>query len=109
MTTYFSSPETDRTSKKQELAGLLAPQIAAYAGDFDEWLRNEDPDTVQFAYELIQSMAPAWQWPLSMDRVEHRLEAFWVDTYRDMAKEYAQSAAWDRESGFSNYADRRGV
>ena len=96
----------DRTSKEQELADLLAPQIAAYAGDFDAWLHNEDQDTVQFANELLQSLH-GWR-VLTRPELEHQLEALWDDLYRDLAEDYAQAAAWDRERGFSSYANRRG-
>ena len=91
---------------EQELTELLSPQVAAYAGDFDEWYRSDDPEGTELALELVQSMAGARV--LNRSEREHALEKFWSALYRDMAEEYAQAASWDRERGFFSYGDRRG-
>ena len=96
-----------KASVAQELASILAPQITLHAGDFDEWLRDDDPDNVGYAYELIISLAGAQA--LTRSQIEHRLEAVWTDLYKDMAEEYAQAVSWDRERGIGRYADRRGA
>lgn len=97
-----------RAAIETELGELLAEKAAAYAGDFDEWLRGEDPDNVGYCYELIESLADVLARPLSLSQKQHRLEAMWLEIWRDVQEEYADAAAWDRENGCRPYADRRG-
>jgi hypothetical protein len=97
---------THKAARQNELDELLAEKAALYLGDFDAWLRGEDPDNVAYVHELIQSIALARV--LTRAEREGRLEARWVEVWRDVQEEYAQAASWDRERGLRPYADRRG-
>ncbi len=97
---------THKAAVQAELDELLAEKAALYAGDFDEWNRGEDPDTLEHVLELVQSIALARV--LTRAEREHRLEARWYEVWREVQEEYADAAAWDRERGFRPYADRRG-
>lgn len=93
---------------RNELDEVLAEKAALYCGDFDEWLRGEDQDNLDYYYELIESLADVLARPLTLSQKQHRLEARWLEIWRDIQVEYADAAAWDRENGCRPYADRRG-
>lgn len=95
-----------KAARQAELDEILAEKAALYCGDFDEWNRGEDPDTVAYCHELIQSIALARV--LTRAEREGQLEARWYEVWRDVQEEYAQGMSWDRESGFRSYADIRG-
>jgi hypothetical protein len=100
---------THRSDRERELSDLLTEKAAVYLGDFDEWLRSEDPDTLDYCFDLIDSLTGVLvKRPLSLSDKQARLEAFWLRLWKDMVEDYAESAAWDRERGFRAYADRRG-
>ena len=98
--------QIDRLSAlEDELTALFSEKVGSYLGDFDAWLRDEDPDTIEYVRDLCQSShGPSLQ-PFVFERVAER---FWLDVFRDVSEEYAQAAAFDRELGFRRYEDRRG-
>ena len=72
-------------------------------------MRDEDPDTLDYAYDLVESLASFWRRPLSLSDRQHDLEARWTAIARDMAEEYAQGASYEAQfSRVRPYADRRG-
>jgi hypothetical protein len=89
-----------------ELAALLAPRIATYAGDYDEWSREEDEENIAYALDLCRAL---WGASLAQFLGERMLEKIWLEQYRDMAEEYAQAASYARELGQLRYEDRRGA
>jgi len=93
-------------SAADELDALIVQKASMYLGDFDAWYREDDPDNVAHALELVQSVALARV--LTRAQREQRLEKRWGEVWGDMVEEYAQAASWDRERGFRPYADRRG-
>ena len=100
---------THKAAVAAELDELLAEKTAVYCGDFDAWLEGEDPETVEYAFDLIDSLADVLARPLSAGDKRRRLYARWVEVWRDVQEEYAQAAAWDRERGYARpYSDRRG-
>ena len=90
---------------EDELTALFAGKVGDYLGDFDAWLRDEDPEVVEYVRDLCQSLHGPRLQPFVFERMAER---FWLDVYRDVQEEYAQAASFDRELGFRRYEDRRG-
>ncbi len=98
---------THKAAVQAELDELLAERAAEYCGDFDEWNRDEDADTLEYAHELVQSIALARV--LTRAEREHRLEARWYEVWRDVCEEYAQACSYDAQfTTVRPYAERRG-
>ena len=70
--------------QEDELFALLTEAIYAHDGDFDEWLREADDETVGLARELVVG-AYFGARSVTRSQIEHRLEATWARVKDDIS------------------------
>lgn len=69
---------------EDELFALLVEKAYEHDGDFDEWLREGDPEDISFARELVVSAY--WKWrPATPSQIDHRLEGTWLRVVQDIS------------------------